>query len=468
MIKSTRQYHNLLVEEFGNDLKDIFGSTEEQANKKSLASIAGNDKKIKEILDALPNGGVLDVYEEFGRTGRPLFLEVAKKILRMLSETKLPNGKNLFEEYKLPELGEQLARKGGVSEKWEKLRVRYPIQRAVKVYHIVRDILIEWDYNLNDPAYVRILSDDSMNVNDKQHGNFGRLIMGASDVLVEGIVSDDPSVDSDMYASRNIHNLKSAWENDANVRVERAKDFEREGKTVKSGDQPYLTFYTILENEDCEWQESGIPKKQKVCNHGEKLYQDYQQYGEELFVDAVKMNVQIWPQGELAREFVWFACELMKQLKERLSESDMREVRTVIKNAMKESFPDKDNHRNRATGPGTFWGACRDFMKGLPKTGENKDWRHKVGSNFIGASGLRELILNYSAWMKSEKKITPLKFDLPEIKIEDKTVVVGIGVYPGGWKKNLKPWVRHTSENYNMTEIDFDEEDGSDDESETV
>lgn len=463
-----RKYPIILEEEWGNNLQDLFGRAEDMPQKKSLASIAGNDIKINEIIKAIEkvtDGGVLDVYEHFGKNGRPTFLSVANEILKILDKTVLPNGKKLFEEYKLPDLGKQSARQGGAPVEWDRLYLRYPIQRAVKVWHIMKDILIDWDYDLNDPAYVRILSDGTMNVNDKQHGNFGRLIMGSPDVLIEGIESDDQSMDANMYASRNIHNLESGWENDANVRVERALDYEREGKIVKTSDQPYLDFYNILKEEDCSWQEKGLVKKPKVCQNGEKLYETYQQYGKELFVSAVKMNTQMWPHGELAREFVWFYCEAMKQWKPHFSDSDLREIRSTMKDAIKQSFPDRENHRNRATGPGTIWGTINEFMKSLPRKGDDKDWRHSVSPNIKGASAIRDLMLNYNAWMKSEKNRTPLKFDLPDIIDTDGSpVVIEMGVYEGGaHSKNAKAWFRNStiSKTYDHTEIDFDDEDES-------
>ena len=79
-----REYPEFLLEEFGNDLQDIFGTVEEQENKISLRSIAGSPKKVKELCDKLPNNGVLDVYEIFGKYHRPTYLEVAVHVLKML------------------------------------------------------------------------------------------------------------------------------------------------------------------------------------------------------------------------------------------------------------------------------------------------------------------------------------------------------------------------------------------------
>lgn len=453
-----RQYPVELEEEFGNGLDTIFGSEEEQKNKTDLRSIAGSPKEITKLIAKLPNEGILDVYEEFGYDARPTFLQVAIKVLKILKDS------GIFETYKLPKLGVRLGRVGGTETDWDKLYLRYPVQRSVKVWHILRDILIEWDDNLNDPAYVRVLPDGTMNVNDKQHGNFGRLIMGASKVFVEGLTSDDPSMDSNMYASRNIQNLESSWENNVNVRVTRAKDYLKEGIAVKQDDKKYLEFYNLLEGLGCKFQESGLPKKPKVCQNGEKLYKDFDQYGEDVFKKAIKLNTSIWPHGELTREVVWGACEFLKQMSESgFTDAQMRDITTYIEKSMKATYPDNAKKHNRATGAGTLWGDVLGFLNTLVAKGENKDWRVSLSRNYVIAAGIRDLILNWNAYQKNNSNITPVKLKLPMIEFEDAEIDIKVGFYPdgdrGSTKKPKKPYHRVDEVKFDHTEIDFDEAD---------
>jgi hypothetical protein len=459
-----RKYPIELEEEFGNGLETIFGSEEEQKNKIDLKSIASSAKLIKQLIDKLPNEGVLDVYEEFGYNARPTFLQVAIKVLQMLKES------GIFEIYKLPKLGNRLNRVGGTETEWLNLYLRYPVQRSVKVWHILRDILIEWDDNLNDPAYVRVLTDGTMNVNDKQHGNFGRLIMGAEKVFVEGLASNELSMDSNMYASRNIQNLESSWENNVNVRVTRAKDFLKEGTPVKEGDQKYLDFYNLLESLGCKFQESGLPKKAKVCQNGKKLYDDLDQYGEDIFKRAIKLNTAIWPHGELAREFVWGVCEFLKQMSESgFTDAQMRDITTYIEKSMKATYPDNTKKQNRATGAGTLWGDVLAYLNTLVTKGENKDWRVSLARNYVIAAGIRDLILNWNAYQKNNSNITPVKLKLPMIEFEDADVEVKIGFYHdgdrGSTKKPKKPYHRADEVKFDHTEIEFED---ADNESEAV
>jgi len=457
-----RKYPQELVDRFGNDLRDIFGTPEEQKKKKSLKSIAGNTAVIGDLIARLPNGGKLDVYEEFGRVSRPRFLDVAVKVLEMFEQS------GIFKEYKLPQLGEALGRVGGTEAEWIQQYLRYPVQRDVKVWHILKDILVEWDDNLNDPAYVRVLSDDTMNVNDKQHGNFGRLIMGAEKVIVEGIRSDDDCMDSNMYAARNIQNLASSWENNANVRVNRAEDFQSAGHAVKEDDQTYLDFYNLLTEADCIWVEKGTSKVQaRQCDNGEKLFKDYNQYGADIFKTAVNLNVNIWPaHGELSREFVWGCAEFLKQMNDsRFSKSQLLDIVSTIKEAMKDTYPDNKKTSNRGTGPGTLWGSVGAFTNTLEKKGENRDWRVSIAANYRIAAGLRDLIANYNAYHKTKSNITKLKLELPLIKDKDGVEFeIEVPYFPEGFNKKGKGEYHRNSVSakalkFDHTELDFDEED---------
>jgi hypothetical protein len=443
----------------------------EQLKKIDIRSIAGNVVKISKLLEQLPNEGVLDVYQSLVRNARPTFLQVAVEVLKMIHTSKI------FETYKLPKLEATINRLGGQEAEWSILYLRYPVQRSVKVWHILRDILIEWDGNLNDPAYVRVLSDGTMNVNDKQHGNFGRLIMGAERVLVEGVHSDNDSMDSNMYASRNIHNLESSWENNANVRVTRAQDFEFEGEAVKPDDAPYLEFFNLLDNLDCSWQERSLPKKAKVCQNGEKLYNDFCQYGTKvnpkdpsIFEHAVQMNVTIWPHGELTREFIWGACEFMKQMQESgFTSAQMRDIRSYIKRAVSETYPDNPKKPGRATGPGTLWGDVRAFLNTLDTKGATKDWRTGLAPNYTIAAGIRDLILNWNAYYKDHSNVTNVKLELPYIKSgTGDTFDVEVGFYYNGERKNkkgkdLQPYYRDEEVAFDHAELEFEtEEDEAD------
>jgi hypothetical protein len=457
---TARVYPQPLIEALNSStgLYDIFGTPEEQKKKINLKSISGNTNQIDKLKAMLPNNGVLDVYEEFGRNARPTFLEVGVKVIKMLEQS------GIFKKYKLPELGQTMNRIGVEEKDWALLYLKYPVQREVKVWHILQDILIDWDDNLNDPAYVRVLPDNTMNVNDKQHGNFGRLIMGAEKVLVEGIASDDECMDSNMYAARNIHNLASSWESNANVRVQRSQDYLSAGRTVKEEDQRYLDYFNLLQEYDYIWVE-GSPKGHQT-DKGEKIFKLYNQYDKEtVFKKAVSLNSSIWPtHGELSKEFLEGCCEFLEQMQAHgFNDAQMRDIISAIKESMKDTYLDHKKTSNRGTGVGTLWGSVCAYINTLEKKGENKDWRVSISAPNKIAAGLRDLIMNWKDYYRKTRNVTKLKLELPPIKDKDGIEFeVEVPYFPNGFKKTEHGHYRNSEHvqatSFNPNEQEFAEE----------
>ena len=61
----------------------------------------------------------------------------------------------------------------------------------------------------------------------------------------------------------------------------------------------------------------------------------------------------------------------------------------------------------------------------------------------IIAAGLRDLILNYNAYVKSNSNITPLKTEVPVIKSADDIVLdIKLGYFADGWSPRGRPFYR--------------------------
>jgi hypothetical protein len=457
----TRIYPEEVLDKFGEDLVDIFGPVEDQ--KIHLGSLANNPEKVETLINKLPNGGILDVYEVFGRNARVRFVDVAIKVLEMIQES------GAFEGYKLPQWVVLEDRIGGEKVEWDSMYLKYPVQREINVGHIVRTILVPWEGWLNDPAFCRKLSDGSYNVNDKQHGNMGRFIIGAPYALAEVIVSDKESMDSNMYAQRNIYNLASSWESSANNRVNRAEAYEIEGTPVKLDDQPYYDFYQILDDEGSEWREKAGPrgKKDGVCYRAKDLFKHYNTFDRDIFIKGVQVNRQVWPTGELSHEVVWGVCKLLDYYRHEhnFTDSDIRNVTSYIKTVLKEYYPDKDfRTAARGTGKGTFWNDVKDFM-GVIKANDPDDFRGQDKSKeWMMASALRSMMLNYDHFRTTEKGTHSLvKIDLPAVcrEHDSKCYDIDMPFKVGKDRYSVKDAIV-----FDHAEIDFDEED--EDELETV
>jgi hypothetical protein len=457
----TRVYPETVLDKFGENLTDIFGPEEDQ--KIHLGSLADSPEKVEALISKLPNGGILDVYEVFGRNARVNFIEVATKVLEMIQES------GAFEGYKLPVWDELEDRIGGEKVQWLNMYLKYPVQREINVGHIVRTILVPWEGWLNDPAFCRKLLDGSYNVNDKQHGNMGRFILGAPYALAEVIVSDKESMDANMYAQRNIHNLPSSFEASLNNRVNRAMEYEREGTPVKLEDKPYYDFYQILDDEGSEWRERAGSKGKRdgVCYRAKDLFKHYSTYDRDIFIKGIQVNRQVWPTGELSHELVWAVGRLLQYYRDvhKLTDSDMRNVTSYIKTVLKEYYPDKDfRTASRGTGKGTFWNDVKDFM-GVIKAQDPDDFRGQDKSKeWMMASALRSMMLNYDHFRTTEKGTHALvKIDLPAVcrEQDSKCYDIDMPFKVGKERFSIKDAVE-----FNHAEIDFDEEE--DDELETV
>ena len=93
-----RNYPELLLEEFGDDLERIFGATEERT--KGLTSLAGQpDGDLKILLKGLKTK-VIDCSGFMPK--RQPFLNVVKEVLRVMRDSVDPKtGKSIFYGYTL-------------------------------------------------------------------------------------------------------------------------------------------------------------------------------------------------------------------------------------------------------------------------------------------------------------------------------------------------------------------------------
>ena len=143
-----------------------------------------------------------------------------------------------------------------------------------------------------------------------------------------------------------------------------------------------------------------------------------------------------------------------------LTKPQIRDIKSAIKKALGATYVDDPKKVNRATGQGTLWGSCREFLNTLNNKGDDRDYRTTVGANYVIAAGLRDLILNYNAYVKSNSNITPLKTEVPVIKSADDIVLdIKLGYFADGWSPRGRPFYRDNLVMFDHTEIDFEDED---------
>ncbi len=413
-----RFYHEDLLDEFGDDLDRIFGPIE--ARTKGLTSLAGQpDGDLKAILKGLKTK-VIDCAAFMPK--RQPFLNVVKEVLRVMRDSVDPEtGKSIFDGYNLPYFIEEDRVQGAEEFAWNTVYIDYNVQRNIDVAHIIKDILIEWDTKLCDPAHGRRQSDGTLDVNDSQHATCSRALVGARVCPATYIVSDAKSDNANQFGARNISNKTTEWFDDYKVRVYRGQAMEKEGFPAKAGDAPYLAIF----NELAEYgafaiATQGTQKSAGSCNRADKLYDYRGQYGADVFKRAIRTVRMAWGNGELDHATVWGVCTLIwyYDKNHNFGANEMRKLETELINAIQAYYPDKTGTPKRTGGRGTLWGDVRKLISDTyPK--EADDFRGRQESfPFVIASALRSMILNYDFFRTHPEGLSAkslLKLELPPV-----------------------------------------------------
>ena len=465
---SQRFYHEDLLDEFGDDLERIFGPIEERT--KGLTSLAGQpDGDLKALVRGLRTK-VIDCSGFMPK--RQPFLNVVKEVLRVMRDSvDTETGKSIFYGYNLPYFIEEERVQGAEEFDWTDVYIDYNVQRNIDVAHIIKDILVEWDTKLCDPAHGRKQSDGTLDVNDSQHATCSRALVGAKVCPATYIVSDSKSDNANQFGARNISNKTTEWFDDYKVRVYRGQAMEKEGFPPKAGDAPYLSLFNELaEFEAFGIATAGTPKSAGSCNRIEKLYDYRGQYGEDIFKRAVRTVRTAWGNGELDHATVWGVCTLMWYYTKHhnYGSSELRKLETELVNAIQAYYPDKTTSPNRSSGRGTLWGDTRKLINNLyPR--DIDDFRGRQESYpFMIASALRSMILNYDFYRTHPEGLnskSQLKIELPEVVRKNGTTEEYI-INPVLIMDN-RQWDRLDADEYNQQEFD-DSDFAFEDENETV
>lgn len=453
---TNRFYHEELLDEFGDDLERIFGPVEERT--KGLTSLAGQpDGDLKALIKGL-KVKVIDCSGLMPK--RQPFLNVVKEVLRVMRDSvDAETGKSIFYGYNLPYFMNEERVQGVREFSWDNIYIDYNVQRNIDVAHIIKDILVEWDTKLCDPAHCRMLSDGSLDVNDSQHATCARALVGAEVCPATFIVSDAKSDNANVFAARNIANKRSEWFDDYKVRVYRGQAMEKEGFPPKAADAPYLAIFNELAEFDAfAIATVGTPKSAGSCNRVEKLYDYRGQYGEDIFRRAVRTVRTAWGNGELDHATVWGVCTLMWYYKENhnFGSSELRKLETELVNAIQAYYPDKTSTANRSSGRNTLWGDLRKLIaKQYPR--DVDDFRGRQESYpFMIASALRSMILNYDFYRTNPDGLNAkslLKLDLPPImrKFAENTIEYEINMQ---FIAHNTVWDRTEDSEFNQQEFD--------------
>lgn len=415
---TNRFYHEELLDEFGDDLERIFGPVEDRT--RGLTSLAGQpDAELKHILRHMKTR-VIDCSGFMPK--RQQFISVVKEVLRVMRDSVDPEtGRSVFYGYNLPYFVDEERVMGATEFDWNDVYIDYNVQRNIDVAHIVKDILIEWDTKLCDPAHGRMHEDNTIDINDSQHATCARMLVGAPNCPATYIISKAASDNANQFAARNISNKVTEWYDDFKVRVYRARQMVLEGFPPKAGDAPYLDLYNELAEFDAfAIATKGTHASAGSCNRAEKLFEYRGQFGPEIFRRAVRTVRSAWGNGELDHATVWGICTMMWYYihHHNFGKTELRKLETDLVNAIQAYYPDKPNTPKRSGQKGTLWPDTRRLISKLyPR--DVDDFRGRQESYpFMIASTLRSMILNYDYYRTHPEGLNSKslrKLDLPPI-----------------------------------------------------
>ena len=423
-----------LVEEYGANLESVFGPIEDR--EVSLASLAYDDEGIDEIINQLPNKGIINVRKLFGKSHKKITdnpsveVKIFKEVLNVLRYSGAMLG------YKLPELNLSSERKGLMKLPWHVFVVRPDVNRELNVGHILKNVIRKWDIRYNDPIFVRITTKDGSAINesnweehlakdnliavinDHQHGGIGRLLMGAPYALVDPIFCNKMSTDSEMYHKRNGTMLQATWEQQARNSMAVVRDKTAEGDTnIHEQDRLIYEWGQLLLSLNVDFQSSSLPKDKAVCNRGKDLYKYYNTSKYRSFYkESIQLIRDVWPEGELTVEVLWALLTIQAFYVEnhKYTPARLKDLRNKIEITLKAYYPDsmyaKTNRNRSTTSAGntdlnkrTLWGDTNAYRSYLEEI-DGDDWRIKIDKGLMMASTIHHMIMSYNKFLLSSGK----------------------------------------------------------------
>jgi len=415
-----RYLHPELAKDFGINLEKIFGPVDERTI--SLKSIKYDYETLSSIFDKFKGTSyIIPVRFIWGQKGRPSFeLELFREMLVRMRDS------GAFWGYKLPTL--DLHRQRDLpSIEWKNLFTRTDVNREINIKHIIENIICHWDVRYNDPIFCRILSDNTGNVNDHQHGGLARLLMGAPNALIDPIYCDKASTDSEMYEKRNGRMLKSSWENRTINSITVVADKKAEGcNDIDPEDEKLYNWFELLKKRNISFQASkGAPKGKWICNRGQDLHKHYiDSKIQPFYEDILDLHIKLWPNGEISHEVVWGLGRFFHfyQVIQGFSPAKMKELKKIVLEVMMAYYPESyygNNYFNRSTSSGknatrTFWGETNWYRNVLEEQ-DGDDWRLNLDRGLIMASTLQHMIQSYNKFLVDTGKTKILPWFLPTV-----------------------------------------------------
>lgn len=294
---------------YGEDLNKVFGVA---ANRKHIRTF--NSIVRRKILNRIPEYVNTDVLGP-----NPSLFDIANLCLEVLERCGALEGIDLdwFTDKMFQE--NTLVRTSTYVDVRKVVKNR-DVQRGIQLRHLVGDILFNFDPQCVYTGIARYSkSEELFYLNDAQHRFVACIILGIRSIPLDYIVSEYRSDDIKQYAAVNIRSL-SASEFDK-YRIKRAAIAAKlkenpDADIAAEFDVDYIQAYNlgvILTNNGCRLIEKGSDEKTKPgeCTGVRNLLRHYSDYGQDIFIRALKINQSAFYNAPISTPNIWGICEFI-------------------------------------------------------------------------------------------------------------------------------------------------------------
>jgi len=334
---------------FGQDLIKVFGpaSSRKHISTFTAQEIQGIVKQVPEYVDT----------DDLGP--RPSFYQIVNKILLILERSKALNGVDL--DWCTTIQNRAMRRHPDHYHHVSKLYKNNSVQRGIKLRHLLVDILFPFNPDHVLMGLGRFLKDGTINVNNAQHRTIACIIIGITDIPLEGTASELESGDVDLYAVDNLHTLSASPFDEFRIHVRRNVVRKAEGRTdLIDTDIKCEDIFNIHARHGSRFVEKGGDVLAKEFTGVGNMLNYYDQYGADIYERALGIICSVFSKAPMSGTGnVWGVMEFLREQENNGTFADNMELDWAVQESLLYKYTDPKKSGMHLDIKGAF----KDFLE---------------------------------------------------------------------------------------------------------
>lgn len=334
---------------FGQDMTPIFSPP---GSRKHISLFTASE--IEDRLKLVPE------YVDTDDLGpRPSFFQITNKILLVLQRTGALNGIDL--NWCTTLSNRAMRRHPEHYYPIDKLYKNNSVQRGIKLRHLLKDILFQFNPDQVLMGLARYFPDGTLNVNNAQHRTIACIIIGITEIPFEGQESELESVDVDLYATDNLNTLSASPFDEFRIKVRRNIIRKSEGRTdLVPEDIICEDIFWIHDRYGSRFIEKGGDVLAKEFTGVGNMINYYNTYGADIYERSVGIICTVFSKAPMSGTGnAWGMMEFLREQENHGTFSDKMELDWVVKEALSYKYTDPKKSGMHLD----IKGAYKDFME---------------------------------------------------------------------------------------------------------